>query len=302
MSKKLRSSQNKSKRSQQSEPSVQTNLPTSSQTSTELQKSSTSVEVPASSITSVSASSRKSSSHKRRYTDTESWVDRNLDELIDAFNLGILDLTKEEAKAIVTRLVDILRGEAATLDKDTIRRRFIRNVQHINQIIAQTILELREELSLNQLEFVVNNVGEAILGYAPRLYNEIVKHRRYDLLETLKATWRTYWIQRKYHLLPVVCPRCGFNSLMPDLTCIVCGASIDEGELKKYVDFEKLLRDLVEHYGEEDVRKTIVYGYVYLNNLGLKPPTHERDKLDIEILLNNKEKEFLKFLLSNKGG
>ncbi|MEM1645384.1 MAG: hypothetical protein QXL96_05880 [Ignisphaera sp.] len=281
---------------------MQTTLLTSPQTSAELQKPSTSVMVPASSTTSISTSSRKSATHKKRYADTESWVDKNLEELIDTFNLGTLDLAKDEARVIVTKLVDILRGEAATLDKDTIRRRFIRNLQHVNQIIAQLILELREELSLNQLEFIVSNIGEAILGYAPRLYNEIVKHRRHDLLETLRATWRTYWVQRKYQLLPVICPRCGFNSLMPDLTCIVCGASINEGELKRYVEFEKLLRDFVERYSEEDVKKTIMYGYIYLNNLGLKPPTHERDKLDIEILLSSKEKELLKSLLSNKGG
>ncbi|MEM4513273.1 MAG: hypothetical protein QXZ41_02030 [Ignisphaera sp.] len=302
MPRKSQYSQSKSKRFQQSESTKQSPLPTPHQSSTELQKLPTSVEQPASSTTVASTSPSKSATHKKKYIDTESWVDRNLDELIDAFNLGILDLTKDEAKIIITKLIDILRGEAATIDKDTIRRRFTRNVQQMNQVIAHAILELREELTLNQLEFVVNNVGEAVLGYAPRLYNEIAKHCRHDLLEILRTTWRTYWIQRKHQLLPVVCPRCGFNSLMPDLTCIVCGASVDEGELKKYTEFEKLLQDFVAHYSEDDVRKTITYGYVYLNNLGLKPPTHERDKLDIEILLSIKEKDFLKSLLSNKGG
>lgn len=302
MPRKSQSPQSKSKRSPQSESTKQSALPTLHQTSDELQKSPTLVEGSAPSTTVASTSPNKSAPHKKKFIDTESWVDRNLDELIDAFNLGILDLTKDEARVIVTKLVDILRGEASTIDKDTIRRRFTRNVQQMNQIIAQAILELREELTLNQLEFVVNNIGEAVLGYAPRLYNEIAKHCKHDLLEILRTTWRTYWVQRKHQLLPVVCPRCGFNSLMPDLTCIVCGASIDEGELKKYTEFEKLLQDFVEHYSEEDIRKTIVYGYVYLSNLGLKPPTHERDKLDIEVLLSGKEKDFLKSLLSSKGG
>lgn len=247
------------------------------------------------------ARSSKRSSQRKRYTDTEAWVDRNLSELIDIFNLSSLDLNEEEAKTIVTKIVDMLRGEAATIDKDTIRRRFLRNIQQVNQVIAQSIVELRDELTLNQLEFVVNNIGEAVLGYAPKLYREVVKHSRQDLLETLRTLWRAYWVQRKYQVLPVECPRCGFNSLMPDLSCLICGASVTEEELKKYVGFEKLLQELVNQYSVEDVKKAIMYGYVYLSSLGLKPPTHERDKLDVEILLNSREKEYLKSLLASKG-
>lgn len=241
------------------------------------------------------------SSAKRKYLDTESWVDKNLDELMDIFNLGLLDLTKDEAKAITVKLVEVLRGESATIDKDTIRRRFTRYAQYANQIIAQSVLELREELTPTQLEFVVNNIGEAILGYAPRLYREIIKRNLANLLDVLKVTWRTQWIQRKYPIAPVECPHCGFSALMPDLGCIVCGSSITEEELKKHIGFDKLLEDFVKQYGDEDVKKTITYGYVYLNSLGLKPPTAERDKLDIEILLTNKEKEYIKMLLANKG-
>lgn len=241
------------------------------------------------------------SSAKRKYLDTESWVDKNLDELIDIFNLGLLDLSKDEAKAIIVKLIEILRGESTTIDKDTIRRRFARHFQHINQIIAQSILELREELTFTQLEFVANNIGEAVLGYAPRLYREIIKHNLTNLLDVLKTTWRTQWTQKKYPILPIECPRCGFNALMPDLGCAVCGSSVTEEELKRYIGFEKLLEDFVKQYSSEDVRKTIAYGYVYLNSLGLKPPTTERDKLDIEILLTNREKEYIKMLLVNKG-
>jgi hypothetical protein len=247
------------------------------------------------------SSSSKRLSQKRKYTDTETWVDRNLSDLIEIFNLAYLDLKEEEARSIAIKLVDMLRGEASTIDKDTIRRRFTRNIQQAYQVIAQAILELRDDLTLNQLEFVANNIGEAILGYAPRLYKEVIKHNKHDLLENLRTLWRMYWVQRKYQMLPVECPRCRFNSLMPDLSCVVCGTLVSEEELKRHLGFEKLLQDFVKQYSEEDVKKTITYGYVYLNSLGLKPPIHERDKLDIEILLSTKEKEYLKSFLASKG-
>lgn len=296
-----RSTSKQSRRKSQassSTPSVQTKLPLNHQAFPQAGQAFTSPPEP--SLIQSSSVARKSS-YRKKYTDTESWVDRNLGELIEIFNLNLLDLTEDEAKFIVIKLVDMLRGEAATIDKDTIRRRFIRNMQQIHQVIAQSILELRDELTLNQLEFVVNNIGEAVLGYAHRLYKEVLKYNKLELLEILRTLWRTYWIQKKYQMLPVECPRCKFNSLMPDLSCIICEASVSEEELKKYLRFRELLQDFVKQYSEEDVKKTIMYGYIYLNSLGLKPPTHEKDKLDIEILLNSREKDYLKSLLSNKG-
>lgn len=242
-------------------------------------------------------------SSSRRYVDTESWVEKHLDDLISIFNLNMLELSLDEAKTIAIKLVDILRGEASVPDKDSIRRRFGRYTQNMYQIITQLILELREDLLPSQIEFVVNNIGEAVLNYAPKIYREVVKNGREDLLDTLRAAWRTHWTAKRYSILPVECPRCRFNSIMPDLSCIVCGSTISEEELKKNLDFEKMLKDFVNLYSEEDVMKTIMYGYVYVNSLGLKPPTHERDKLDIELLLSSKEKEIVKSLLSSiKGG
>ncbi|MEM1542233.1 MAG: hypothetical protein QW101_05125 [Ignisphaera sp.] len=238
------------------------------------------------------------SSSSKKYVDTESWVEKHLDELIDIFNLNMLELDREEAKAVAIKLVDILRGESSTLDKDTIKRRFSRYAQNMYQIIAQSVLELRESLSIVQLEFIVNNIGELVLGYAPRLYREAMEYGREDLIDIVRASWRAYWISKKYSMLPVECPRCKFNSLMPDLTCIVCGSTVSEEELKRSIDFEKILKELINLYSEEDVKKTIVYGYLYINSLGLKPPTHERDKLDIEVALNTKEKEILKLMLT----
>lgn len=234
----------------------------------------------------------------KKFTDTETWVDRNLSDLIEIFGLDSLELTTEESRAISVRLVDMLRGESSSIDKDTIKRRFTRHAQMNRQMIAQMILEIRDNLTQTQLEFIVNNLGEAVLAYAPRLYREALRYRREDLIDILRATWKKSWVEKRYPILPVECPRCRFDSLMPDLSCIVCGEVVSEEELKRYVGFDRLLQDLVKSHSEEEVLKTITYGYVYLNSLGLKPPTRDRDKLDIELALSAREKMYLRNLLT----
>ncbi len=221
---------------------------------------------------------------------------------MEKLGLDYLKLSEEEYQTLLTKIVDMLRGEASTINMDTIVRRFRRNLEAMYQIIASMLLELRDELTDEQLEFVVNNIGDAILGYAPRLYAEVIKRGRTDLLERLRAEWDRAWIVKKQTALPVRCPVCGFSALMPDLSCIVCGSSVDEKQLKESVSFRELLRDFVRTYPRDVVETAIKYGYVYLTSYGIKPPTERREPLDIEIVLTRDEKEFLRSLLGEREG
>ncbi|MEM2528689.1 MAG: hypothetical protein QXG40_04755 [Ignisphaera sp.] len=243
------------------------------------------------------ARSKKISASKRKYVDTESWVEKHLNELIEAFGLQFLELSNEEFMKIATTIVDMIRGESLTLDLDSIVRRFRRNTMFIYPIIASMILELRDELTDVQIEFIVNNIGEAILTYAPRLYRDLVTRGRTDLIDRLRDYWNRYWIIKRHPVLPVSCPVCKFNALMPDLTCIVCGATVSEKALKESVNFTELLKDFVKNHSVEEVMKAVSYGYVYLSSIGIKPPSESRDPLDIEVILNSYEKEFVKLLI-----
>ncbi len=235
---------------------------------------------------------------KKRYVDTEGWVSKHLSELISILGLDFLELKEDEYTLLLTRIVDILRGESSALDIDTIARRFRRNIEYVYSIIATILLELREKLSIQQLEFVVNYINDAVLGYAPRLYKEAIELSRNDLIERLKETWRKWWLVKRHPILPVTCPICGFSSLMPDMTCIVCGSMVSEKQLKEYINFSDLLKEFVKSSDVENIKKAISYGYVYVNSLGIKAPSEQRDVLDIEILLSNEEKEFLKRYIS----
>jgi len=261
----------------------------------------TSTESTASQSSTTSRSTtRRSTTRKTRRVDTDRWVSSHIDTLIERLGLDTLPLKQDELQTILTKIVDMLRGDAATINIDTIVRRFHRNLEEMYKIIAVSILELRDELDPETLEFVVNNIGDHVLAFAPRLYREAKKYGRDDLVERLRAEWARAWITHKKIALPVQCPKCGFNSLMPDLSCVVCGASTDEKELKEYLGFEKLLREFVELYPREDVEKAIKYGYVLLNSMGIKPPTAQREPLDIEIVLSSSEIELLKSLLQGQ--
>ena len=248
-----------------------------------------------------SSSSRRSSASRRRSVDTESWVERHIDELVSQTGLDSLNLTRDEYIAIFTKVVEILRGEAATIDLDTIVRRFKRNADRVLPMVASAVLELRDSLTEEQLEFVVNNIGEAVLTYASRLYAEARRLNREDLIERLRGLWRQQWVVRKYPVLPVTCPRCRFDSLMPDLTCLVCGATVSESELKSFLGFEKLLEEFAQNSPVEDVKKALSYGYVYVSSTGIKAPGNNKDVLDIEVVLTNKEKDILQEVLKRRG-
>jgi len=246
----------------------------------------------------VSISSTRGKQSRKRYVDAEEWVSKHLSELISLLGLEFLELNEDEYVVLLTRVVEMLRGESSTLDIDTIARRFRRNIEYIYPVIARTLLELREKLSVQQLEFVVNYINDAVLGYAPRLYSEAIKLGRNDLVERLREIWRKWWIAKKYPILPVACPICGFNSLMPDMNCIICGSNISEKQLKEYINFGELLKEFAKSSDIESIKKALSYGYVYVNSLGIKAPSEHRDVLDIEVLLSNEEKELLRKYIS----
>ncbi len=244
----------------------------------------------------------KKTTTKRKYIDTESWVEKHLKELVEAFGLQFLNLTDDEFMKIIVNIVDMIRGESSSLDLDVIIRRFKRNLMFLYPLIASMVLELRDSLTDEQIEFVVNNIGEAVLSYASRLYKDLVSRGRNDLIDRLKDYWNKYWVLKKHPILPVLCPICKFNSLMPDLTCMVCGSVVSEKRLKESINFIELLKDFARDNNIEDVKKAINYGYVYLSSIGVKPPSENRDPLDIEIVLSNNEKEYLKSLIEYKQG
>lgn len=192
-------------------------------------------------------------------------------------------------------LIAELYGSASSYKSaEDVAKRLMRNSDRILPIIATRLAQILESPSLDQLEFIVTNVGDSILEMAPRIYDWIKRLDRGDLLGTLKYKWSVVWAKTRTPILPAACPRCGFNSLMPDLVCLVCGASISERELKTAIDFSSKLVEALSSMDCSELKSLLNYDYVLVNDLEVKSPAGNRLPVDIEVYLSRPEKELVR--------
>jgi hypothetical protein len=232
----------------------------------------------------------------KKEADVNGWLDKNVDELVSALGLEYLGLSRDEYLEILRRPVELLYGSPSTKpDVETIVKRFRRFSESVYPLIAVALLNLKEDLKSEHLDFIVNNIGKAVLEYAPKLYKEAVRLGREDVLPTLRRLWRIAWIEQHSKTLPVTCPKCLFNSLTKDMYCLVCGSVVSEKQLKEFLDFRELLKNYVNSVSCEELRELTRYDYVLLNNNGIKHPKELREEgVDIEVLLSNDEKTLIK--------
>lgn len=245
---------------------------------------------------------RRKRRRKPKEADIDGWINKYGEELAQYVGLDFLGLTKDEIKVILRKPLEAVYGSPSSKPSvETIAKRFRRYANNINSLIAMGILEVRRELTKDQLEYVINNIGRAILAFAPRLYTEIIKNNAEYLLPLARRLWANYWIQYKSKVLPTECPHCGFNSLMPDLTCLVCGKNVSEKLIKEHIKLRDYLKELVKDLTNEELRELYLKGYVLLNGLGVKPPTEQRENVDIEIHLSEGEKLVIKEEIKRRG-
>ncbi len=227
----------------------------------------------------------------RREVDLESWIERNVDEVVSRAGLDYLGLDREVWLEVLRDLLAELYGSTSSYKSaEDVAKRFVRSSDRVLPVVAARLAQLLEKPSEDLLEFIVTNIGDAVLDLAPKIYSWIVKLKREDLLGTLKYKWGTAWTRNRTPMLPVACPRCGFNSLMPDLACLVCGASVSERELKESMDFSGRLRELLSQTDCSELGSMVKYDYVLVNNIEVKPPTRGRLPIDVEVYLSEAER------------
>lgn len=238
--------------------------------------------------------SRKKPS-SRKEVDIESWIEKNIDEVVSRAGLDYLSLSRELWVETLRDLVAELYGSTSSYKSaEDIAKRLMRSSERILPIIATRLAQILESPSVDQLEFIVTNVGDSILELAPRIYDWVRRLGRSDLLGTLKHKWSVVWTKTRTPILPVACPRCGFNSLMPDLACLVCGASISERELKTSIDFGNRLAEVLSSMDCSEIKSLLNYDYVLVNDLEIKSPAGSRLPVDIEVYLSKPEKELVR--------
>jgi len=232
---------------------------------------------------------------KKREINLEAWIERHIDEFISSTGLDLLNLSREQYIDVLKDIIIQLYGSTSSYTKvDVLVRRFQRYSDRIYPVIAARIASLLDKLSEDQLEFVILNIGDEVLSLASKLYEHAKKYKRDDLISILKTKWSNAWIKRRTEILPAECPTCGFNALMPDLTCLVCNSVVSDKVFKESIRFTDNLRELISILSCDELREIMRRGYVLVNGLGLKPPNSERSPIDVEVYLTSKEMELIK--------
>ncbi len=243
-------------------------------------------------------SKRKKRKAKKKTFNVEEWVESNIDKLIPITGIDYLNLPRDLEKSILTRITEIIIGESKKIDIDTFTRRYKRYIQQLKQVIAFEIVSNLNSLSKEQLEYIMSSIGPWIIQYGDKLYREITRHGAIDLLNILKYEWNRWWTQTKTPELPPECPKCGFNALMPDYTCLICKHVASEKEILDKYRFDSYVENVIRK-GRYDIVKSIVdKGYILVNATGIKEPDSEKGLLDLEIHIDYKKRNKLKEMLA----
>ncbi|MCY0859522.1 MAG: hypothetical protein OWQ54_03745 [Sulfolobaceae archaeon] len=243
---------------------------------------------------------RKSSSSKEKYIDPSKLLDEYLDEVVNGLGLAYLELSREEYKELLEETFAGAVGEVKTKPKvSTILNRLNANRDNIMEFLAMKLYRLKELDKMNdsQFEFVVYNTKRALIDLAPKLYEEAKRRNRQDLIDYLRGSWNTYGLRS-----PLVCPKCGFYSIMPDFVCRICGYEVSMREVKSQIKVTDLLIQLSK-LSPEDFKEILSAGYFYYGWEGIIPPSKYKPsqysgepQMYFEIVLSRDEKEKLKSL------
>ncbi|RLG74848.1 MAG: hypothetical protein DRO23_05495 [Thermoprotei archaeon] len=249
-------------------------------------------EVPKRSKNSSKSRRRRKSKHtnvRKLKIDIGNLVLNIFEDAVLALGISHLGLTDDELKIVVRNVIEyLLSGISYKPSKSTILNRLSKGRIRFAPIISETILSLRKELSEDLLEYIVSFGGPICAVNIQRLYSEILREGREDLLALLREAWETFGKP-----LPIKCPVCGFSTIKPDYTCLICGYSVKEEEFRKIIDFNSLFHIFLEIADEKGLRKTLEHQVlVYDPQEGLKSPPPSYGK--VQYIIPLKEDELLK--------
>ena len=214
--------------------------------------------------------------------------------------LDALGFTNDQIIEILRDLLVMIIGDRVSKPKaETLVNAILRNQTKAYSYIASRILEVVPEgaLTPEQLDFVVNYIGDLVIPHAPRLYREM-KRLGIDMTPQLQAAWESAW-RNKGDEGPVgYCPRCGLRAVDPTGTCMVCGYTLKEDEIRKGTDFIAKLREFVETSNCDELEKTLNKGVLYVDhyNVSISPTS----KWAIEIPLKKEDISIIKEVKERK--
>ncbi|MEZ0394367.1 MAG: hypothetical protein ABWK00_04925 [Desulfurococcaceae archaeon] len=244
---------------------------------------------------------------KRRVTRKAKSID--VDELVDKYGRDVLERLGVDQLGLGEGLLlnlarDVIEaltaGTTSKPDLETLLRRLERNKQALMELVSYKLAASLDSLSEQQLEFVVNNGGRSIVGEVPRLYKSAKSHGREDLIDTLRALWNKYGKRS-----PVTCPKCGFDSIMPDHGCFVCGHVVSERYIRERTSFDSMFKEFVKVADTAALSDLANIGYILISSRGLVHPRSreaQRGEVLIPVTLNSKDLSLIFEEISEREG
>ena len=239
---------------------------------------------------------KKKRKRRRREVNIEAWIDKYIEDFVSLTGLDILGLSKDKYKELLSDIIVQLYGSLTSYSNvKTLAKRYARARDRINELLAARLAYMLKEPTHGQLEFIVYNLGpNTTLSVAPKLYPILKKKGLDDLIDILRVKWRSAWLAKRREGLLPPCPKCGFNSLTPLMTCLVCGSSVSDSEVRSTADFKEKFKEYVSEASCEDLRKLLRHSSVLYSDLGIKPPWEGRGRVDVEVYLSRAEVELIK--------
>ncbi len=218
--------------------------------------------------------------------DVEAVAGEVIPQVVERLGLDLLGMSERELRDVIEPIIDeIAKARKTKPSVESLVKRIVSGRQLLYKALAAKLLE-REELTLEQLEFIVANAPELAGRAAPHLYRQAKRLGAEYIIDSLRMLWERYG-----RPTGVVCPYCGFSSVLPDLSCIVCGRTVDEEDLKRAIGFRRLLASFSRAYERALVEEAVNAGYVVYDRGELYPPSMKRR--GIVLFLSREEKELL---------
>jgi DNA-directed RNA polymerase subunit RPC12/RpoP len=238
---------------------------------------------------SATKKSGKTRRRKKKWTlNMNEVVPEIAERVIERLGLDYIGITVEKIYNIIEEIVQGIAESRSTKPSiESLVNRIVRNGMQLRKAIAASLV-YEENLTPEQLEFIVSYAPEIAGKAAPKLYRIARKYGLDHIIDSLRHLWIQYGKPT-----PIECPYCGFRSVTPNLECMVCGAQIEEKTLKKSINFEILLDNMAQSEPVAAMEAASA-GFVIYDGERLYPPTMRiHRKFYVELYLSREERERL---------
>jgi len=217
---------------------------------------------------------KKRRRRKIKTIDIGGIVEKYYNDFYEALGLESLSINEKLGKELIKSVLDmIITSSSYKPSLDVLLKRISRHRREINKLISATLLESLSNFNIEQLEFIINYGEEVTIPYISELYKHALKYGREDLVGYLRYLWDKYG--RKS---PIQCPKCGFYSIMPDLSCIVCGYIVSEDYIREKLGFSEKFNEYLSNTSVARLREIMDLGFVLVSDIDIKSP---KEKIDL---------------------